>query len=454
MKVLPFYLLRNWFALPLSWGRFYNPFFQKIAVSAVENALAQSEYSDPKQREELRWEVFKNTLKKIKRNNKFYSSFLSDRGLLYAEIREPRDIERLPILTKQVMRGLKMNTYVSPDVRHTRIHWETTSGSTGEPFTFAMDKRFSAFIRANFYRSWRWAGADPYHPTINCAGSGLARATPNTLHISPDLIHSRIEEHAEAIKKSGAKIIRGFPLTNFELAKALRDSGHTDISFAHAFLYGNTLSEGVRKFFTEKFGSEVFDIYGVQEFGTVASECKEHNGMHIFEEGLILEVVNDRGEAVPDGESGNIIITSIFNEITPLVRYAPGDRGKVITGQCPCGRTLRRLELEGRDEELILRPDGERISSVSIRSIMSKYFGSFERYQVYQPSTAKVILSIVPAPSFEKKDLEGATLRLKKLLGEGIEIEAKIASSIPLTKPGKLRFIISDAWRNWYEKNQ
>lgn len=454
MKVLPFYLLKGWFASPLSWGRFYDPFFQKIAVSVVENTLSRSEYSNPGQRERLRWKVFKNTLKKIKRNNKFYSSFLSDHGVLYAKIREPKDMERLPILTKEIMRRLKMNTYVSPTIRQSRIHWETTSGSTGEPFIFAMDKKFSAFTRANFYRSWRWAGADPYRPIVNCAGSGLARATPNTLYISPDLIHSHIEEHAEAIRKSGARAIRGFPLTNFELAKALRDSGHTDISFVHAFLYGNTLSEGVRKFFSEKFGTEVFDIYGVQEFGTVASECGEHKGMHIFEESLILEVVDDDGKAVPCGESGNIVITNLLNEVTPLIRYATGDRGKIIPEQCPCGRTLRRLELEGRDEELILRPDGERISSVSIRSIMSKYFNSFERYQVYQPNTAKVILSVVQTRYFEKKDIERATLQLKKLLGEGVEVETKIVSSIPLTKPGKLRFIVSDAWRNWYEKSQ
>ena len=444
MALALFYLIRNWFASLLSWGRFYNFQFQKISISAIEGILVPTEYADSAKRERYRWGQFRKILKKFSRHNRFYASLLHKRGLNVDAIRMPEDIAMLPILNKQIMRGLSVAEIISKGINKKRVGIDTTSGSTGETFAFALDQKFSPFLKANFYRPWRRAGADPYAPVVNCAGRRLAKATPNTLYLSPERMHLELEKYAEAIRKSGARSIRGSPLTNFELVKTLRDSGYLDISFQYAFLYGSTLPAGIRRYFHEQLGCEAFDMYGLQEFGIVAAECQEHKGMHIFEESFILEIISEKERVLPSGEFGTILITTLLNEITPFIRYAPGDRGKIITEPCSCGRTSKRLLLEGRNEELLVRPDGARISSMAIREIMYKFFNSFERYQVYQPSINHVLFSVMPTRQFQKQNLEQATQELHELLGPSMKLEAKIVASIPFTGKEKFRFIISD----------
>ena len=100
---------------------------------------------------------------------------------------------------------------------------------------------------------------------------------------------------------------------------------------------------------------ELFDIYGSTEGGVMGVDCRHHKGMHLFEDLLLFENVDEEGRPVPDGTVGRrLLVTNLFNRTQPLIRYALSDMVAVDSQRCECGRTLRRVvALEGRAEEIL-----------------------------------------------------------------------------------------------------
>ena len=95
----------------------------------------------------------------------------------------------------------------------------------------------------------------------------------------------------------------------------------------------------MRKFIEKAFGAEVFDIYGCTEIKEIAWECEKHEGYHINEDDVYVEILHGESPAKP-GEVGDIVLTDLRNKAMPLIRYRIGDRGLLIAGNCSCGRTF------------------------------------------------------------------------------------------------------------------
>ena len=117
-----------------------------------------------------------------------------------------------------------------------------------------------------------------------------------------------------------------------------------------------------RRLLEETFGAEVFERYGSEETSIIASECSEHRGMHVADEHLIVEVLDERGLPVGPGEEGEIVVTDSFNRVLPLIRYRLGDVG--VRGEaCPCGRGLSVLaRVHGRVADNVVTPEGRTVS--------------------------------------------------------------------------------------------
>lgn len=424
-----------------------------IALDLEELSFNQNEYLD----RETIWQYTRphllNLITHSYNNVKLYRDLFKKYKIKINNIQYPEDLSALPVVNKQMFLRTPEDRILAQNVPMERFVMGITSGSTGEPFRYFSDRKFFPAQKALLYRTWRWAGVDPNAATIQCSAPHSATFTPNTIFIHPHELQSeKWKSHIEKIKTSRARIIRGYPLTNLELAWKLREEERDKIKFTHAFFTGHVLSNGIKKFFRDNFQSEVYDYYGAMEVGPLASECKKHNGMHIHEDAFIIEIVDENNFSLPEGKFGRIIVTSLLNEAMPFIRYDTGDIGAIIPGQCACGRKSRRIVVDGRKEDLLIRPDGQCLHPGIIRDILDEYFSAFERYQIIQVAIDTLHLNVVPASNFSQNFLKQAIEKLKTCVGPLLKINYDVVSFIPPLPSGKFQYFISDYWRQRFPK--
>jgi phenylacetate-CoA ligase len=135
-------------------------------------------------------------------------------------------------------------------------------------------------------------------------------------------------------------------------------------------------SEAQRKRIEEMFGVKAYNSFGMSEMcgPGVAFECPEQNGMHIWEDYYIVEIINpDTLEPVKDGELGELVLTTINREAMPLLRYRTRDLTRILPGECPCGRHHKRLDrMKGRSDDMIVLK-GVNIFPIQIETILMKF---------------------------------------------------------------------------------
>ncbi len=151
-------------------------------------------------------------------------------------------------------------------------------------------------------------------------------------------------ELAEILEQERPDTFVGMPVP---LLSLLRVCGRG--SLRRALVSGDACPEAVLRCIEDLLGSKLFPHYGSREMALGgAVTCPAHDGMHLRENHVIAEIVSPDGSPLPEGEWGELVITTIGMEAMPLIRYRTGDRARILPGDCPCGSTIRRLEIRSR----------------------------------------------------------------------------------------------------------
>ena len=147
-----------------------------------------------------------------------------------------------------------------------------------------------------------------------------------------------------------------------------------------------TLSDGLRKRIEESLGIESFDIYGMTETGGVGCgiDCNCHDGIHIWEDHYILEVIDpNTGEALSEGEEGELVLTSFTREALPVIRFRTGDIASIIEDKCDCGMPYRRISrIKGRVDDLLIIK-GVNVYPSEIEHLLCNTPGIGNNYQIF-----------------------------------------------------------------------
>jgi len=199
-------------------------------------------------------------------------------------------------------------------------------------------------------------------------------------------------------------------------------------------------SENMRRQIEDLLGITAIDIYGLSEVmgPGVASECVHQTGLHVFEDHFLVEIVDaETLEPVPDGEYGEVVFTTLTKEGIPIVRYRTRDVSRIVPGQCPCGRTFRRMErITGRtDDMLIIR--GVNVFPNQIEQVLAGIPGVARHYEVVltkKGSLDDVEVRVEVAPEFnfdEVRELE----RLQRAVKNEIQSALAISLAVKLVEP-------------------
>jgi phenylacetate-CoA ligase len=203
-----------------------------------------------------------------------------------------------------------------------------------------------------------------------------------------------------------------------------------------------TLLPKHRQLLEKTFNAHIINRNGTRELSTIAHECL-FGTLHINEDWVYVEITDDRGRQVPNGQSGQVVLTGLYNDGMPFIRYAIQDIGSYTLKDepCPCGCKFRALEqVEGRIQDLIVLPEGGYITGLFFPHLFKDY--DVRQFQVLQPSLERLEIYLVPGKDFSSEDLESLRQTIARYT-PGIQSSFQLVDEIPLTDSGKFRTTIS-----------
>ena len=293
-------------------------------------------------------------------------------GLLPRDIRTVEDLEKLPILTKDIIKE-QWEEFKPANLSSMKYYNRATGGSTGTPMQYRISKHDRFLSGAILYRGWGYGGFELGDRMVMLAGSSLGIGTGSSLTTkiheiarnlrklsSFDMGEREMREYARSPQLIQApRFIRGYASSIYFFARWLEENQISVPSPEGVFTTAEKLFPHMRETIGDVFACDVYDNYGLNDGGISAYECPEHAGLHIDTERSIMEVVDGDGLAVDSGE-GQILATSLHNYAMPFIRYSTGDIGTLLDSQCVCGRgSLLLGDVVGREKEFLITPQGQ-----------------------------------------------------------------------------------------------
>jgi phenylacetate-CoA ligase len=321
-------------------------------------------------------------LQRVYANVPFYKESFDKAGVRLEEVKSLDDLQRIPFTTKQNMRdSYPYGLFAAPMEEIVRIH--ASSGTTGKPTVVgytASDINIWAELMA---RSFTAAGAHKGDIIHNSYGYGLFTGGLGAHYGAERLGASVIPMSGGNTKKQimimqdfGSTVLTCTPSYSLFMAEAAKEEGFDfrKLKLRVGIFGAEPWSEAMRGEIEEKLGLSAVDIYGLSEVmgPGVAIECHQaKKGLHIWEDHFIPEIINPQtGERLPEGERGELVITTITKQGIPLIRYRTRDITSLTYEPCCCGRTHARItRMSGRsDDMLIIR--GVNIFPSQIESVL------------------------------------------------------------------------------------
>jgi phenylacetate-CoA ligase len=306
------------------------------------------------------------TLERAK-NSPHYGKCFSEMGIDISKIRTAADIEKLPLTTKEDLRENWPYGFLACS-RDELIRMHSSSGTTGRStviFHTAGDIAAwtNLLARCMYMAGMRRSDVFQNMMTYGLFTGGLG------FHYGAEKIGALVIPAGAGNSKRQIQLMRDFDTTAIHIipSYALHLSGvfnevgvdpRRDTKLRLAFIGAEPHSEKMRLKIEELYGFKAFNSYGLSEMNGpgMAFECPEQNGMHIWEDNYIVEIIDPVTlKPVPDGEEGELVATTLLREGMPIIRYRTKDLTRIITGLCPCGRTHRRIErIKGRTDDMMI----------------------------------------------------------------------------------------------------
>jgi phenylacetate-CoA ligase len=317
--------------------------------------------------EALQLTRLKSTLERVYAAVPFYRASLDAAGIRPGDLKSLEDLQRLPFTTKQNMRdSYPYGLFAAPLEDIVRIH--ASSGTTGKPTVVGYTRKDIEIWSELMARSFVAAGAHKGDIIHNAYGYGLFTGGLGAHYGAERLGASVIPISGGNTKRQimimqdfGSTVLTCTPSYSLFMAEEARSEGidFRDLKLRVGIFGAEPWSEAMRGEIEANLNLDAIDIYGLSEImgPGVAIECiQAKHGLHIWEDHFIPEIINpDTGEVLPEGEKGELVITTITKQGIPLIRYRTRDVTSLSYEPCVCGRTHARISrMSGRSDDMII----------------------------------------------------------------------------------------------------
>jgi len=412
--------------------------------------------------EEHQLENLKKLVEKLYNKVPFYKKKMDILGIKPSDIKKLSDIQKLPFTTKDEMREVYPYGLLAVDLKDiVEIH--TSSGTTGKPVVDAYTEKDIEIWGEVMARTLAMGGADKNDIIQNAYGYGLFTGGLG-VHYGARKLGATVIPISGGNTKRQIDVMVDFKTTvltctpsySLYLAEVGLESGidFKKLGLKAGFFGAEPWSESMRKEIEDKLGLKAYDIYGLTEIigPGVSSECEFQNMLHINEDHFYPEIIDPvTGKSLPDGEKGELVITTLTKEGTPVLRYRTRDITYLTREKCKCGRTTVKMHrLLGRtDDMLIIR--GVNVFPSQIEEVLIKIEGIEPHYQIIVDRREKLDFIEVQVEMNEKlfsdeiKKLEEMEKFIEQELYKTLNIHTKIKLVEPKSIPrseGKAKRII------------
>jgi len=296
----------------------------------------------------------------------FYAEHFARAGVDPASIQGPRDITQLPFTTKDDLRSAYPDRMLTrPVTDMLRLH--ASSGTTGSATVIYYTRNDVDSWADLMARCMHMVGVRPGDTFQNMSGYGLFTGGLG-IHYGAERLGCLTIPAGAGNSKRQLKLLEDFkvsvihiiPSYALHLSTVKEELGYTNdrLNLRVALIGAEPHTEAIRRRIEDIYGMKAYNSYGLSEMNGpgVAFECLEQNGMHIWEDAYLPEIINpETGEHVAEGEMGELVITTLCREGMPLIRYRTKDLTRFLPGACPCGREHRRLDrIMGRSDDMII----------------------------------------------------------------------------------------------------
>ena len=311
--------------------------------------------------------LLKKQVKYCYENSTFYRDKFKEAGITPDDIKTLDDAQKIPFTSKNDLRDnypFGMVTVPFEDI----VELHASSGTTGNPVVGAYTTNDMGVWAELMARSLYATGVRKDDVMHNAYGYGLFTGGLG-FHYGAQKIGTTIlpisggmtQRQIKLMKDLGSTILCCTPSYAIYLAETMVKEGidpQKDLKLKMGQFGAEPWSERIRERLEKELSIEAFDIYGLTELcgPGVSVECPEHNGLHIWEDHFYPEIIDPAsGRVLPDGERGELVLTTLTREAMPLIRYRTRDLTRFLPGKCPCGRTHRRIDrITGRSDDMLI----------------------------------------------------------------------------------------------------
>ena len=339
---------------------------------------------------ELQMQQVNKQIETLRRAGSFYGKKLEEAGI--SGISSQEEFEKLPFSEKDDLReAYPLGLMTAPEEKIVRIH--SSSGTTGVPVIIpytAKDVDDWAIMFARCYEMAGITNKDRIQITpgygLWTAGIGFQNGAEKLGAMVIPMGPGNTDKQLQMMQDMQSTVLCSTSSYALLLAEEIEKRGLKDkIHLKKGVIGSERWGDAMRKRISEELGIELYDIYGLTEiYGPgIGISCRENQGMHYWDDYLYIEIVDPVTlKPVPDGEMGEIVITTLVKEGAPLIRYRTHDLSRIIPGECPCGSKYPRLDvIMGRTDDM-MKIKGVNVFPSQIEEILNEFPETSSEYQI------------------------------------------------------------------------
>ena len=413
--------------------------------------LNESQFWTEEKRRGWVQERLERTLRHAVKNVPYYRRTLKPYESRFNGMIDRLDLSELPFLTKETVRTYYGELCAENSPRHATTPIRT-SGTTGTPTQFLVDRHSNIAQFASLWRVLNWAGyrlGDRFVDIRrNPEKAEVIRYDIRQNCLVLSVFHFKKENIPVYLKKlKGFKpvLLKTYPSAIDLFCRWLREIGILDYRPRAVVTCAETLFDHQKAVIKEVLQCPLFDFYNHNERAALISTC-EKGRYHVHEEYSFVEFLSTDNGTAATGRTGEIVTTSYHNSGMPLIRYRTGDLATMDENTyCECKRSYKTIKtINGRVTDVIVTPDGRHLAGLEHAFMRSP---GIRLSQIVQETVDEIQVNIVKADSYTKNDLEKVEIGLLSFVGEAMTIKINFVNDILPAGNGKVQFVISKPGR-------
>lgn len=419
--------------------------------------LSESQYWDEMRMREYRIRKLKLLIDHAYKNVPYYGEAFDKINLKPSDINDLTDLYKIPVVTRDIFSSRNAD-FIARGIKSRHIKIGKTGGTTGSPVIVHKDASDRTLTWASYYRWYDWMGITMGEKSFTLWGARnvtrnrvaenikqrIINYLQNTIEINSFIItREKLPLVIAGINETKPVILKGYLSSLLFMAEYMNEHKlHFSFHLKAISSTTETLLPGNRKMLEEAFQVPVFDQYGCGEASGIAYECAHHKGMHLTQEHVIAETLDEKG--YPVIKQGNVVISNLDNFIMPFIRYANGDLATLSETRCSCGVNLPLIaSVDGRTSDVITLKNGAKVHGVFFTDILYEKGISTDRihrFQVFQAVPGEIEFRI---ESSKSNDADTDSLLSNTLSGYFNRVEIVRSARLENESNGKFKYIKS-----------